>query len=57
MNLSPKIMAFWVIIFISVYFIEQFQLVQSFGLDEKSIFVGFITGALLMKLAPSNARK
>ena len=52
MNLSNKMMAYWVFIFFSIFVMDAFQLIQKFSLDDKSLGVGFIVGALLMRIAP-----
>ena len=54
MNLSSKIMAYWVCIFAAVVVANQFEVLQRYNLDEKSLFWGFVAGALLVKLAPRN---
>ena len=52
MRLTPQVMAYWVIIFCFVWVADTFQLLQKYNLDDKSVGIGFILGALMMKFAP-----
>ena len=53
MNLTPNVMAYWVIIFCTIYIVEVFELMQKFSIDDKSVAIGFVLGGLLMKYAPN----
>ena len=54
MNLSNKMMAYWVFIFLTVFVVDKLELMQKFAIDDKSLAVGFFIGAILMKLAPNS---
>ena len=52
MRLTPNLMAYWVGIFCLIWIADIFDLLQKYKIDDKSVAIGFVLGALLMKFAP-----
>jgi hypothetical protein len=50
-------MAYWVGIFCLIWIADTFDLLQRYKIDDKSVAIGFVLGALLMKFAPDPSRQ
>ncbi len=57
MRLTPYVMAYWVGIFSLIWIADALQLMQKYNIDDKSVGIGFVLGALLMKFAPDPNQK